>query len=83
MFKLWKLIQQRVVCAIYAFIIYAIWKARNEAVWNNLVRHPTFIIRNIQREIKLRLTEFQLEKHHSCSRFITQDDSKLMLPSVD
>lgn len=54
--------QQQAMCSIYANYVYAIWRSRNLAVWEQRVSHPSHTVRQIRNEIALR---FQSSNYHS------------------
>lgn len=68
-FKFTKL-QQNILSATYASTIHEIWTSRNIAVWSNLVLQPSYVVRRIQHEIRLKLVALQLDQHPNCKMFL-------------
>ncbi|WMV26498.1 hypothetical protein MTR67_019883, partial [Solanum verrucosum] len=53
------------IWAILAALVYYIWQARNDAVWNQRVPRTQMILQKIQMESKVRIFEI-LKRKHGC-----------------
>ncbi|XP_019231943.1 PREDICTED: uncharacterized protein LOC109212727 [Nicotiana attenuata] len=59
---------RKLITAVVATLVYKIWQARNDSIWNGKVPSPVMVCKQIQQECKIRLNMQNIRKEGRSSR---------------